>query len=314
MKITSRIKMNALCLLLSLCLTSAVTASQSPGFSQGDLAQAARVLDAAAQRTDAVRRITAQTEILRAVLANDLPNAQRRISRDELQVLTIALGAPTVTRDIMLSWLMRSGVTLAADGEISGIYSPLADAWLVLHWAQLGGSPRLIDAALVRGTSLRPAETQPDWLSSEAPFAAALLRTKLQAEDSFAALSTGSGVPRLFASLGVTRDVERAAVFQRSAAMLGAVSAWSRSNGGRLAALDRVTRKRPDPVLRALPDRVREQLSPMAVLNSPQGTLLVLLSPVYPTRVVIATFTDIGEAPALSLMDLSPTPAWSAAR
>ena len=179
MMITSRIKTKAPCLLL-LCLASAVTASQSPGFSPGDLAQAARALDSGAQHTDAVRRIAAQTEILRAVLANDLPNAQRRISRDELQVLTIALGAPTVTRDIMLSWLMRSGVTVAADGEISGIYSPLADAWLVLHWAQLGGSPRLIDAALVRGTSLRPAESQPDWLTSPAPFAAALLQTKLK--------------------------------------------------------------------------------------------------------------------------------------
>ena len=313
MMITSRIKTKAPCLLL-LCLASAVTASQSPGFSPGDLAQAARALDSGAQHTDAVRRIAAQTEILRAVLANDLPNAQRRISRDELQVLTIALGAPTVTRDIMLSWLMRSGVTVAADGEISGIYSPLADAWLVLHWAQLGGSPRLIDAALVRGTSLRPAESQPDWLTSPAPFAAALLQTKLQAEDNFSALPTARDAPRLFALFGAMRDVERAAVFERSTTMLGAVSAWSRTNRGRLAALDRVTSKRPDPVLRALPDRVREQLSPMAVMDSPQGTLLVLLAPTYPTRVVIATFTDTDQAPVLSLMDLSPTRAWSAAR
>ncbi len=301
-------------LLLSVALVPVNAGAQTAGFTQSDLAQAASANDAEALRTSAARQIAARTEILRAVMATNMPGAQRRISRDEMQVLTIALGKPTPTRDIMFSWLMRSGVTTAANGEISGIYSPLADAWLVLRWAQLGGSPRLVDAALVRGTSLRPVDTQPDWRTSRAPFAAAVLQTKLQAVDSFASLPDALPAPRLFRLLGAMRDAERVAVLDRTGEMLGGISAWSRANGASIAAVERMIRKHPDLSLLTLPERVRADLSPMAVITSPQGTLLVLQSPVYPAKTVIASFADAGAAPVLSLIDLAPSPIRSAAR
>lgn len=307
-------KRPSLSLLLPLSLLASPAVAQSGGFTHDDLATAAHANDAEALRTVAMRRIAARTEILRAVLATNMPNAKHRISPDELRVLTTAMGAPTQSRDVAVSWLMRSGMTTVADGEISGIYSPLADSWLVLRWAQIGGSQRLIDAALVRGTSLRPADTQPDWRTSEAPFAAALLQAKLQAMDSFAALPRALGAPRLFALLGAMRNIERAAVFERSGEMLGGISAWSRNNRSSLAAVDRLIRKRPDTAMLALPERVRKDLGPMAVIASPQGTLLVLQSPVYPAKTVIATFADPGAEPALSLIDLAPPPVRSAAR
>lgn len=300
-------------LMIPLLLIASPAAAQSVGFSASDLTAAAATTGDQVAALKATRRIAAQTEILRAILATDMRRAAQRISADELRVLTAALGRPTLERDIALSWLMRSGLTTAADGELSGIYSPLADAWLVLRWETIGGAPRISAAALIRGTTLRP-PAEGDWRGSEAPFAGELLRLKLQSFAIFARLPQDPGADRFFQLHAVIADLERTAVLSRSTAMVAALSAWSKANPATLARIDAATRKHADPALMGLPDKVRKAMGPIAVVESPQGALLLLQSPVYPAQTIVARIADPTATPSFTGVDLSPAPVRSAAR
>jgi hypothetical protein len=69
--------------------------------------------------------------------------------------------------------------------------------------------------------------------------------------------------------------------------------------------MQRAIRRGNDPAFRALPERVRSALSPMAVVLTPEGPEVVLQSPAYPARALFARF-DGGSAPSLFALDLAP--------
>jgi hypothetical protein len=305
--------MRYLLLPLGLLLTPAAHA-QTGGFTADELVQSARASVAeAAPNAPAMRHIAARSERLRAVLAVAMDQAVNRLSNEELRTLTVALGPPTVDRDILLSWLMRGGTVAVANTEISGIYNPFADSWLVLRWSQVGGVPRLEQAVLVNGELLRGgAEAPLD--AAGTVFAQALVARRLQSLAAFPLLGEHVGAADFFAFYPTVRIVQTERVMAAARAQVGALAQWSRDNPQSLAALDHAIRRADDPAFLSLPERVREALGPVALVATPGGTEVVLQSPVYPARSLFASFATNTAAPEFFTLDLDPVLVGSAAR
>jgi hypothetical protein len=224
-----------------------------------------------------------------------------RLGRAELRALTVALGSPSEDRDILLSWLMRGGEVAIADAGLTGIYNPFADGWLLLRWDHVGGAPHLAEAMIATGTTLRGGTTAP-LDQADMPFAQALVARRLQSLAMFEVLDSES-LLRLYPAI---RAGETDLVLRNARLQAGALAEWSRANAPALRQLDRAISRADDPALLAFPDRVRDALSPTALVSTPDGTELVLASPVYPARSLFARFAASGGEPELFRLDLAP--------
>lgn len=233
-------------------------------------------------------RIAARSESLRSALALEMGLIQEELSREELAILTAAFGPPTEDRDIIASWLMRGGLTTATDQGLSGIYNPLADAWLLMGWRTVGGSPRLVWAALAKGHMLRPAD-QPDWVESDGLLDDELSRISRQSLNSLSSVPDQLGTDGLVELVERFRGAEGKVVFDRARAMVGALAGWSSANTNLLKRVNAEVVSCSCRALRALPMRIRETLSPLALLSGPEGEILVLQSALDPQRMVLAS-------------------------
>lgn len=292
-------------LLVACCLFAALPAQAQSGFTPEQLAEAAESAVAqTAPDAAAMQQAAERSERLRAMLAVAMDQSANRLGRAELRALTVALGPPSEDRDILLSWLMRGGEVAIADAGLTGIYNPHADGWLLLRWQQVGGTPRLMQAALVSGRLLRGG-TEAPLDRADIPFSQALVARRLTAHASLETLTGVMPVDRFFLALPAIRVFEAEAVLAAARTQVGALAQWSRENPAALSAIDRALRRGDDPALRALPERVRTALSPMAMVATPAGHELVLQSPMYPARALFARF-ESGAAPALFSLDLAP--------
>jgi hypothetical protein len=176
--------MKAALLPLALLIGAAPAIAQSGGFTPESLAEAARAAVAeAAPDAAATRAAAARSERIRAVLAVAQDRSFEELTSSELRALTAAFGPPSEDRDILISWLARGGEVVAANAELTGIYNPHADGWLLLRWHHVGGAPRLATAMLASGALLRGgAEAALD--RADMPFAQALVARRLTAHAS----------------------------------------------------------------------------------------------------------------------------------
>ena len=142
------------CLVLPMLATASGSTS---GFTADDLSNAARA-GAEDQATVTARQLAAATDTLRAAFVLNPETAWTTLTRDERNTLQTALGPDVIHRPVELAWLMRGAavrVGNAQAGEISALYNPVGDAWLLLGWARASVEWRVINAALVPGSRLR---------------------------------------------------------------------------------------------------------------------------------------------------------------
>lgn len=291
-------------LLGAICaLALAVPASaQSGGFTEAQLADAAQSAAAeAAPHAAAIRSAAMRSERLRAVLAVAMDQAPTQLTREELRLVTTALGPPTVDRDILLGWLMRGGSVTAAGPDLTGIYNPFADGWLILRWNHVGGAPRLTDAALVTGASLRGGLDAP-FATADVPFAQALVARRMV---TMAALD-GLSADYLFRHLAPFRSAQAQVALASARGQVGALAQWSREHPGSLTLLERAIDRRDDPALLSFPSYLSRDLGPAAVVATATGDELALLAPAFPTRGLFAQFPADGGQPVLFALDLDP--------
>jgi len=257
------------------------------------------------QGSVAPARIAAQTEFLRALLAVDMANASRAIPADDLRIVSAAFGPPAQDRDILVNWLMRGGQAFATREGLSGIYNPLADAWLLLGWRPVGADARLVWAALVEGEVLREAG-QPDWSEGQGALGNELERAADQSSAAFLAIPETLGTGGLVELVETYRGLQGALVLDRVRDMGGALASWSAANPAALQRLRVAIERKRDKALRELPDPVRESLSPMAALTGPDGVILVLQSPIDPSRTILVRIGEGRAGMEFSAADLRP--------
>lgn len=300
--------------LLPLVLLGAAVECGAGGFTEEQLAAAARVAVAeTAPQAPAMRAVAERSEQLRVLLAVAQDQVATGLPAEERRTLTIAFGPPTPDRDIVLAWLMRGGHLAVASPELSGIYNPFADGWLLLRWQFVGGSPRLAQAALATGRLLRGGAGAPE-AAGEMPFSQALVARRLGALTGFSRVLEDPGVAGFFLLYPQLQVSEAEAVLAAARREVGALAQWSRTNPESLALLQHVIDQGEDPALLSIPSRLRADLGPIALAATPQGTEVVLQSPAYPTRCLFAGFAGPGDVPQLFALDLAPPPIGSAGR
>lgn len=241
-------------------------------------------------------RISAHTEFLRALMATSMDAAPRAMPLDDLRIVTAAFGPPTQDRDIVASWLMRGGQVAATREGLSGIYNPLADAWLLLGWQAAGDDSHIVWAALVQGSLLR-APNERDWIMASDPVGEAMQRTTSQSIAAFAALPQSLGTAGLVELVEAYRGLQGTLVLDRVRQMGGAMARWSLDNPAAIGRVRKALDKGGDAGLATLPGPVRETLAPMAVVTGAEGDVLVLQSARDPARAVLVRATGGRAAP-----------------
>ncbi|MFL0670370.1 MAG: hypothetical protein ACJLS3_02725 [Erythrobacter sp.] len=241
---------------------------------------------------------------MRALMAINMAAAPRAIPADDLRIVTAAFGPPAADRDILANWLMRGGQVAATGEGLSGIYNPLADAWLLLGWDGPPDDPRLVWAALVQGNLLRePGE--PDWVDGTGSLASELERAARQSRVAFAALPQSLGRRGLVELVETYRGLEGTLVLERIRQMGGAAARWRKRNPAALGRVRAGLAIGEDPALAALPAPVRGTLVPMAVLTGTGGAVIVLQSARDPARAVLVRATGGRAKPQFSALNLS---------
>lgn len=248
--------------------------------------------------------IAKRTAFMRALMAINMAAAPRAIPADDLRIVTAAFGPPAADRDILANWLMRGGQVAATGEGLSGIYNPLADAWLLLGWDGPPDDPRLVWAALVQGNMLRePGE--PDWIDGTGSLASELERAARQSRVAFAGLPQSLGTRGLVELVETYRGLQGTLVLERIRQMGGAVARWSKSNPAALEGVRAGLATGEDPALAALPTPVRETLVPMAVLTGTGGEVIVLQSARDPARAMLVRVAGGRAKPQFSPLNLS---------
>lgn len=287
-------------------LLGAAAACGASGFTEEQLIAAARVAVAeTAPQAPAMRAVAERSERLRALLAVAQDRVATELPAEERRTLTIAFGPPTQDRDVVIGWLMRGGHLAVAAPELSGIYNPFVDGWLLLRWQPVGGSPRLTQVALVTGRLLRGGAAAPE-PAGEMPFSQALVARRLRALTGFSRVLEDPGVAGFFLLYPQLQVSETEAVIAAARREVGALAQWSRTNPQSLALIHRAIDQGDDPALHSIPSRLRRDLGPIALAATPRGTEVVLQSAAYPTRCLFASFAGPGDAPQLFALDLDP--------
>ncbi len=296
------IRIAVLCIAAALVVPArAGTLEPGQGFTPGHLVSAAR---AGEQRRpwqlERARVLRAQTDTLRAglVLNPDLANAA--LTRDEQAALRVAIGPRTSRTSAQLSWLARGARVAVAPGpepEVSGLYNPIADAWLLLRWQSVAGAWRIDAARLVPGPELRPIDEATFWADQHGALTDALQAAEARAlrrfEELFRNAAAADGV--FLAPVGRSAG-SRAGVLRSCDRWLASLARWATEPGhlARVrelrAALGEGGDALPEEV-RALPTQVRATFLPTAGLATDAGERLLWVSPLAPQLVLL---TDSG--------------------
>lgn len=294
-----------------LALPMPVLATAS-GFTADDLTTAAKA-GAEDPATVTARQLAAATDTLRAAFVLNPETAWTTLTRDERNTLQTALGPDVINRPVELAWLMRGAavrVGNAQAGEISALYNPVGDAWLLLGWARASGEWRVINAALVPGSRLRRKDEVSDWTKQSGSMLEALAASHAGALDRFVALTDNESANNLFIALAATRAEDRAAVYARADQWLATLAGWKRDaarakSWADLRAILVEGEANAGSVAR-LPAPVRASLIPVGAIAQEDGAALLLVSPLYPELMVEADFDGSGtNFKSLTLLNLA---------
>lgn len=250
------------------------------------------------------RRRAATTDMLRAAFVLDMAGAWQGLAPDERAQLRLAIGPEHATTAAALGWFMYGTAVHLAGEELAGLYNPIADVWLLLHWRRSAGAPRIAAAFLVPGAALRPDAEAGRWSESDGPYAAALATADSRAAARFRELGEAGPAYALVDWLAPRRMALRQQAFAQITPWLGGLQNWRRSSNwrrlqNRLVAADRFAAS-----LASVPPDVRRSLIPLGALRRADGVALLLGSPLAPGRLV-AVDNPEARAPAIQLVDLT---------
>lgn len=253
----------------------------------------------------AARRQAAATDMLRAAFVLDMASAWRGLAPDERAQLRLAVGPEAPVTAPALGWFMHGAAVRVAGADLAGLYNPIADVWLVLHWRASAGAPRIAAAFLVPGAALRPANEAGRWSESDGPYTAALATADARAAARFLELGEAGPADALVDWLGPQRAALRQQAFAQIAPWLGGLQSWQRSDGWtrlrtRLVAADGFAAS-----LSAMPLAIRRSLIPLGAMRGADGNSLLLGSPLAPGRIVAVDNPDPGGRPSIQLVDLT---------
>lgn len=261
------------------------SAPPAGGFSADDLA--GRMSGAADTRiAGATRERAAATDMLRAAFVLNMAAAWRGLAPDDRGQLRLAVGPEAPVTAPALGWFMHGASVRLSGRELAGLYNPIADVWLVLHWRSSAGAPRIAAAFLVPGAALRPADEAVGWNTSDGPYAAALATADARAAARFIELGEAGPPEALVDRLARERVALRGRAFAQIVPWLGGLQSWQRSAGWtrlqpRLVAADGFAAS-----LSSLPAAVRRSLIPLGAIQRADGGSLLLGSPLAPGRIV----------------------------
>lgn len=292
------------------------------GFSTDDLAAAAEAAPLDAQIATA-RQLAAATATIRAAFVLNPATADTLLSRDERMVLERALGMDDGDQAVRIAWLMRASavrVGLSPSADVTALYNPVADAFLLLRWARASGEWRIVAAALTPSARLLPQADAADWTVQQGEFLTALARTHNRALNQFALLTKTYSATDLFLALLPHRATDQAQVYGRIDTWLGTLIGW-RGDAAQLSAWQALHKSivegRESGFLVAdraqvlnvtgLPVAIRGSLTPVAAIAHDAGSSLLLVSPLFPELLIAADFAAPGvmDLQALALVNLA---------
>ncbi|HEY2710184.1 MAG TPA: hypothetical protein VGI95_19250 [Caulobacteraceae bacterium] len=279
---------------LHLGLVGLAAAVAAVGAAAPSAAAPARSADASA--------LIASAEALQAGLAT-MP-AATFAARTELERRAIAgaMGPGDAARGLRLSWFMRAaGVRIAGPGLAEpavGFYNPLSDAWLLTRWSRLDGAWRVVAARWTPAAALRGPDQASSWTERSGPWGDALAAEARAAASGFEARSVMITSPSPLASGAETSASD---VYGRIDAAQAGLTVWAHDPAHRAAAEALLTAiqtgdaaKRDYPGgngrLSSVPEADRNTLLPVAALQEPDGSALLLASPHAPQLIVAAEF------------------------
>ncbi|MEI9905452.1 MAG: hypothetical protein WDN06_17055 [Asticcacaulis sp.] len=290
--------------LAALAFALPVHATDTKGFTAGDLAAAARAGRPDAALADA-REHLAQTETLRAAFVLSPAGAWTLLSADEARTLRLAFGGQRPLGDGAVQWFMRGASGVSNGDGLTGLYNPIADVWLTLRWQRIGGSMRIVDAAFTPGALVRDSDDDTPWTEAPGAYADALAHGTAAARISFRGLP---GEP-FFRTTGPIRGVAADQAFATVTRWMETLRPWGEDKT-RLAQWKTMHRQLAEGkvggTLADLPPRVRATLAPMAAITRPDGVSLLLMSPLAPNLVVAADYGADGKGePGWELVNLA---------
>jgi len=289
-------------LLLAFLLAGPACAGDTRGFSADDLAAAARAAHPAEALADA-REYVAQTETLRAAFVLGPAAGWKLLSASEARNLRLAFGPSHPAEDDALQWFMRGASAGAGDGAMTGLYNPLADAWLILRWQRIGGAPRIADAVFLPGAALRDVSDRTPWTERPGRFTDALAGNTAVARLTFAALDAN----RFFATVAPLKAQAGDEAFASITPWLGSLRPWGEDKV-RLAQWKTLHRRlaggQTGAPVSSLPPQIRASLIPMGAIRHDGGDALLLVSPLAP-QILVAADYGARSTPDLYLVNLA---------
>jgi hypothetical protein len=249
--------------------------------------------------------VATDTETLRAAFVLNPETAWTLMTASERMALQTAFGNVAAARSVEIAWFMRGASTAVGNNGMSGLYNPLADAWLLMVWARVGGVPRVVQAALVPAERLGPGE---GFTAREGDVGAALAAARTDRLAQFEDLTTNATAGAILSALAPTRIADRTIVIDRAARWLATLAGWQQAPGqpeawARLRAEMLRGRKRGHE-LALLPKVARETMTPVGVVTHGGGEAVLMMSPLSPALVAISAaasgpviLADLGGAP-----------------
>ena len=296
--------------------TAAPTPILSSGFNAADMEAAARNSTNQAV-LDQAKESVLHAEILRAKFVIDGNKTWETLSFDEAFILAQALGPKSAENDIALAWFFRTSSTQATryDGSnVTGFYNPIADVWLLVKWAKIGGALRIADAILTPTTGFDAANGAIDWTQNTANYGSALRQTYFSKREVFGALTQEYSSDTIFEKLEADRDLLRNQSFEKLSQWVSALGALvndesTKENIRNIRNTLIEAKGRNTDSFGGLPLSVRSTLEPAAIISRKDGKSIILISPLYPLSIVSADFegSDLNGAPKFNQIDLRPS-------
>jgi hypothetical protein len=282
------------------------------GFSSQDLSAASQagLVDRSTRNS---RIALAQTERLRALFVRDPRQAWASLSPDESALLARVLDPGTPVRDLAISWLMRNGAAQSSTldgGKFTGLYSSLADVWLLLRWAEVGGAWRIVDARLLPAKALLE-ETAEEPGSSGTP-QSGFVQSYRDALARFSALVSDQTPTSIMNRRNAARAQDQALAHRQIDVWLASLKSLYELPGP-AATLDALPAQLVAQAqdegsnLDLLPISGLQTFIPLGVLSQDTGRSVLLGSPFYPTVLIRADYRDVElkQTPSFSLIQLS---------
>lgn len=243
---------------------------------------------------NAGKSLAEESAALRAAFIFNPGDVGGLVGEQGQRALAMSLGAGSPEHTARLSWFMRGATTRIArpsgGAVVVGYYNPIADMWLLTRWAEVAGSWRLGEAAVLRGVDFADGQASPPWVAQPTADLGGVLAQNLAAFDArFSGPDpTGAFADAIAHPAGRLLDDQAAHRLSSIAARRDDARRWRAVEQVRRRIIDHAAAIPGGAGVAAMPDRVRQTLTLAAVLPGQGRRWLVFVSPLAPQIVVIA--------------------------